>query len=391
MSIDPFDSAFTAIQELIAECAGDSDRFAERLRAERIPHLSYSQVTTVEACPYRYYLQYVRGIEPEPVPEYFTKGKLLHQLIARDYSNGHRFDAPTEPGQELSTSRFDAPTEPGQELSTSHFDGRHFDAPTELGQELSVRPEYEVEVALQFSGENLAQLLNALELHRRHAWRGAQVLGVEHPFVMRVDPALPPLVGVIDLVLVTDHKSDLWISLERSDLQSLSLQGQRERSFILVDHKTGRNFYPDDELQVAIYARYIQQAYGGESVRLFYDHYRWVNHLERIRKPAFQRVEVRADPAHWPQDLARIRAAYEIICKIREIYEEWNTLHDFGSPLHDSDMTSLHCGGLRSSPWKSSEDPFLSRELRNSLLRITSASGECFRCPYRGMCHDSVG
>ena len=46
-----FNSAFTAIQGLIAECAGDADRFTEQLRAERIPHLSFSQVSTVEACP----------------------------------------------------------------------------------------------------------------------------------------------------------------------------------------------------------------------------------------------------------------------------------------------------------------------------------------------------
>jgi hypothetical protein len=168
-------------------------------------------------------------------------------------------------------------------------------------------------VALQFSGENLAHLLNALELHRRHAWNGAEVVGVEHPFVMRVHESLPPLVGVIDLVLIDQD------------------------GYLLVDHKTGRNFYPDDELQVAIYAQYIHQAYGGETCRLFYDHYRWVKNLGRIRKPAFQRVEVRADPAHWPQDLARIRAAYG---KIREIQES-------GS--------APRCG-------------------------------ECFRCPYRGMC-----
>jgi hypothetical protein len=268
-----FDQAYSAIQDLIAKCAGDSDRFAEKLRAERIPHLSFSQVTTVEACPYRYYLQYVRGIDPEPVPDYFTKGKLLHQLIARDYSNGH---------------------------------GQYFDR-------LSTRPDYEDEVALQFSDENLAHLLNALELHRQNAWRDAEVVGVEHPFVMRVDESLPPMVGVIDLVLKSDD------------------------GFLLVDHKTGRNFYPDDELQVAIYARYILQAYGGLNSRLFYDHYRWVKNLARIRKPAFQRVEVRAEPTHWPQDLARIRAAYGKI----------QTILDNGSaPRH----------------------------------------GECFRCPYRGMC-----
>ena len=232
----------------------------------------------------------MRGIEPDPVPEYFTKGKLLHQLIARDYSIRH-----------------------------------------------GLPPAYEDEVAQQFSGENLAHLLNALALHRQHAWHGVEVVGVEHPFVMQLCADLPPVVGVIDLVLEADHESDLRISLERSGLQSLSREGEEDRTFILVDHKTGRNFYPDDELQVAIYARYISSAYGGQTTRLFYDHYRWVNNLGRIRKPAFQRVEVRADPARWPRDLARIRRAYGQICAIRE-------------------------GG--------------------SVLRC----GECYRCPYRGMC-----
>lgn len=261
-----FDQAHTTILELITACAGDADCFAEYLRSENIPHLSFSQVTTVEACPYRYYLQYIENAALDPVPDYFIKGKLLHQLIARDYASG----------------------------------GNGCPAPADV-------------ISQQSCSEHRAHLLNAWALHRQNAWLGSEVVAVEHPFVMRPDPQLPPVVGVIDLIL------------------------KENGGYLLVDHKTGRSFYPDDELQVAIYTRYIQSAYGGQSCRLFYDHYRWVNNLARIRKPAFQRVEVRADPRRWPQDLARIRAAF---FKIREIQ-------------------STGCA---------------------------TRFGECFRCPYRGMC-----
>ncbi len=116
-------------------------------------------------------------------------------------------------------------------------------------------------------------LANALQLYYQNRWQVEQVLAVEHPFAISIDENLPPLVGVIDLVL------------------------KEGNTIILVDHKTGRNFYPYDELQVAIYASYIQSQYPDYECYLYYDHYRWVNNLDRIRKPAFQRtrVEVQAE------------------------------------------------------------------------------------------------
>lgn len=243
-----FDQAEAAILNLIANAAGDSDLFAERLRSEQFPHLSFSQVITVEACPYRYYLQYVRGEPLDPVPDYFTKGRILHQLIARDYAHGRCASSASA---------------------------------------------CEEDVVRHFSGENCTHLLNAFRLHIRNAWRECEVVAVEHPFVMRLDPALPPVVGVIDLIL------------------------RSQNGYLLVDHKTGRNFYPDDELQVAIYAQYIRAVYGEQDCRLYYDHYRWVNNLARIRKPAFQRVEARADPRSWPRHRGRIHAAYLTIKAIR--------------------------------------------------------------------------
>jgi CRISPR/Cas system-associated exonuclease Cas4 (RecB family) len=263
-------SAIEKIEKLITDTRNDSDRFGETLRRERIPHISFSQVTMVEFCPYRYYLQYIRLMDPQPTPDYYKKGKLLHRLLADDYS----------------ASEIESYT-----------------------QSIHV----EDVIASQYCGEHYHQLINAYQLHRDNQWKDAQVIGVERAFVMNAADDLPPMVGVIDLIL------------------------KRDGCYILVDHKTGRNFYPDDELQVAIYARFIQEAYGGTICRLFYDHYRWVNNLNRIRKPAFQRVEVRADPSQWPGYLERVRSAYRTI-----------------------------------------------RDMQNG--RAAARSGECFRCPYRNMC-----
>lgn len=268
--MENFKEAAKRIDQIIRECRGDSDRFAETLRGEEIPHLSFSQVATVEFCEHRYYLQYIEKEEPVPFPDYFTKGKLLHQLIAETY----------------------------EMIRTGSENG-------------SVSVEYRI--ANTCIGDNKRHLVNAYHVHQANLWAGFKVADVEHPFVMEIDEKLPPMVGVIDLVL------------------------KQNGQFVLVDHKSGRNFYPYDELQVAIYKKYIQAAYQGADCRLYYDHYRWVNNLGRIRKPAFQRTEVSVDGSSWPSYLKRIQQAYAIIWRIKN--------------------------GI-----------------------APSRGGECFRCPYRNNC-----
>jgi hypothetical protein len=258
------------INQVIRECSRDSGRFAETLKREEIPHLSFSQITTVEFCEYRYYLQYIEMEVPVPLPDYFTKGTLLHQLIADTY----------------------------EMIRTGSDNG-------------SIPVEHRV--SSKFFGENKSHLLNAFKVHQDNLWNGFEVVAVEYPFVMEIDDELPPMVGIIDLVL------------------------KQNGCFILVDHKSGRNFYPYDELQVAIYKKHIQAAYEGAACRLYYDHYRWVNNLDRIRKPAFQRTEVSVDGKSWPLYLKRIQQAYTIIRNIKK--------------------------GL-----------------------MPSRGGECFRCQYRNMC-----
>ena len=246
-----FQETYTALQSILAQVNNDSDLFVQALHHQKLSYLSYSQVTTVEFCQQRYYLQYILGQQPEPLPDYFTKGKLLHQLIAQSYQADI------------------------------------------VGANVSLE-DLQMQLAISDKCCDQTHLANALNLHQQHRWQVECVLAVEHPFAILLAEDLPPLVGVIDLIL------------------------QDGDAIILVDHKTGRNFYPYDELQVAIYAQYIQTIYPDYDCRLYYDHYRWVNNLQRIRKPAFQRTLVQMQPALDALYRQRISAAAGVIHYLRE-------------------------------------------------------------------------
>lgn len=262
--------SITLIQSVIEQTKGNSDRFAETLRENHIPHLSFSQISIAEFCEYRYFLQYEAAITPAPIPDYFTKGKLLHQMIAASYSN-------------LATHGI---------INKDHY--------------------YKL-INQHYQGDHEIHLRNAITLHLENLWQNCEVVAVEEPFVMQIDDQLPPCVGVIDLILKQDGK------------------------YILIDHKTGRDFYPQDELQMAIYVEYIKRRYGGSDSRFYYEQYRWVNNLNRIRKPAFQRTEVVLPGHSWQQSLQRIQSSFQ---SIREIKAKG----------------------------------------------VAAKDGECFRCPYRNIC-----
>lgn len=259
------------ISAVIKNSEGNSEQFAETIRHERIPHLSFSKITSVEFCEYRYFLQYVLLKDPIPTPDYFTKGKLMHEIIAESYKKAM------------------------------------FNRRVNLN-------EYIKKINCHYSyGENHTHLMNALTVHIENLWQGYQVVAVEEPFVMGISSELPPCVGVIDLIL------------------------NRGDEFIIVDHKTGRDFYPQDELQMGIYVECIKNKYGNGKFQFYYDLYRWVNNLDRIRKPAFQRTAVSIQNNYWWSALERIRNGYITI-----------------------------------------------RRIENS--KTVRKSGECFRCPYRNSC-----
>ncbi len=240
----------STILSVIEATRGNSDQFAETLRHNHIPHLSFSQVSAVEYCHYRYFLQYEQLVDPVPVPDYFTKGKLLHQVIASSY------------------------------LSLAGL------------QPVDPQPYYQL-IHRHYQGAAETHLQNAVAVHLDNLWQDCQVVAVEEPFAMLIDERLPPVVGVIDLIL------------------------KQNGSYILIDHKTGRDFYPQDELQMAIYVEYARQRFGGDQFRFFYEQYRWVNNLKRIRKPAFQRPEVILPSYYWQLALSRIQSGFQQIERIK--------------------------------------------------------------------------
>jgi CRISPR/Cas system-associated exonuclease Cas4 (RecB family) len=259
-----------SIESVIEKTNGDSDLFARTLKLNHIPHISFSQITSIEFCPYQYYLQYIQLLDPKPVPLYFEKGKLLHKIIASSYGRASRHE------------------------------------------QVSIHEYFDL-VDMHFTGEHNLHLKNAIRIHLANIWENYELIAVEQPFVMSIDPELPPCVGVIDLILKQDDR------------------------LIIVDHKTGRDFYHPDRLQMAIYKDYVEKHYGVEECAFYYDHYRWVIDLTRIRKPAIQRSEIPIDPGVWGEELQRIKRGYRKIDKI---------------------------------------------------LSTKSAvkHGECFRCPYRSVC-----
>ena len=268
-SLTPTQS-FKEINALLRSVPGDAERFLLSMRAAQLPSLSFSKVSVVEFCEHRFYLQYILHLEPDPIPDYFTKGKLLHTVIAHTY----------------------------RKISSQ--------AAIDLDEEFEL-------ISQSYSGENQIHLMNAARVHLENMWKDIHVVSVETPFVMLISDDLPPVIGVIDLILRQDGR------------------------YIVIDHKSGRDFYPPDELQMAIYWQYIHHQFEADECDFYYEHYRWVKDLQRIRKPAFLRSEVNLPMAGWQPSLDRIRRAYGLMQRIRE---------------------------------------------RN----FAQKNGDCYRCPYRNMC-----
>jgi hypothetical protein len=135
-------------------------------------------------------------------------------------------------------------------------------------------------------------LKNALRLALDNVRPDHEVLSVEAPFVLDLGPKLPPALGIADLVL------------------------RRGPDHVVVDHKTGTRFGDHDELQLVLYREWARREFGAERCAVCYDEYRWVNNLEKIRKPAFQRTEVRPGPQAWRRALDRIGEADEAMRRI---------------------------------------------------------------------------
>jgi hypothetical protein len=265
----PFQQEANQIQELIDRCNGDSETFVAYLYESRITHISFSQVYAFETCQHQYYIRYILGKEIFPVPEYFIKGKALHRTIANAYKTiqkGADFDEAIIQYDGICRS-----SQAGNHLHNGY---------------------------LTFC-QNILPLI--------------EVVAIEKPFVFLLNGEIPPIVGIIDLIL------------------------RRGDTLILIDHKTGRDFYQPDILQMAVYQGYVRSTGFQGECEFYYDNYRWVENLERIRKPAFERKRMSINEIEIRESEQRLITGYEGIRKL----------------------------------WEG---------------RLPDRRGECFRCAYRSCC-----
>jgi len=152
---------------------------------------------------------------------------------------------------------------------------------------------------------------NAIDLMQREVDADWEVVAVEEPFVLDLGPNLPPCLGIVDLIL---RKGD---------------------EFAVIDHKSGKQFYESDRLQVAMYHEYARRQYGAERCAGYYDQYRWVNNLDRIRKPASRRTKVTIRTGTWNSVLRRIATRYRQMKKIEQTGRAEGASDCWGCPYSD--------------------------------------------------------
>lgn len=230
---------YRAISDALSAWRGTFIDFIRQLDEDGVPYLSFSKVNAVESCQQRYLLEYVDGVEFEQ-PGYYVKGTVFHQAASSAY-------------QQLGNAGLNM--KPIERLAQKHFDD-----------------------------EEAAHILNAVRLLVDNAPANHEVVATELPFVLSLGAKMPPLIGVIDLLL---RKGD---------------------TFVVVDHKSGKNLYEQDGFQLHLYREHVRRAFKAKRCRACFDEYRWVNNLDRIRKPAFRRTHV--PPKPWSSVLKRVDAAW---------------------------------------------------------------------------------
>lgn len=261
-----FSKASKLAQALLRDSKG-SISFVKSLLKLRVPHISYSSISSVEFCERRYFFEYVAMRRVSPTPEYFVKGKVFHDIAARFY-------LPNSTRKKLVTKTVTRRIK--NEASLAHID-------------------------------------NGVKLLVKNAWNGWSVIGTELPFVFDMHSNLPPFIGIIDLLL------------------------KKDETYAVIDHKTGKSFNQLDKHQLVLYLEHVKRTYQPEKCIAYYDEYRWVNDIERIRKPAFRRTPVKTTKKSYTEALVRAKDAYRKMSKILSI-----------------------------------ED--------------TNISGDCWNCPYRHIC-----
>ena len=249
--LQPAESRMARIRNASALCRARDRRkgsfiaFVNRLDRRNVPYLSHSKVSCLERCPRCYYDLYVLRERQDSTA--LQVGSLFH-LAAKSFYQSFRAHVLPKPAAVLKHGKLK-----------------------------------------RLPKESQVKLRNAVTLLRDNHWDGHEVVSIEEPFFMDLAVGLPPIIGILDLVL------------------------RRNGSLVLVDHKTSKSFNELDPAQLILYAEHLRRQHGTQCVVGVFDEYRLVIDLSTIRKPAFRRTPVSVDRSLLPALIRRYRQAWKQI------------------------------------------------------------------------------
>ncbi len=232
-----------------AQRSGSFGAFVSKLDREGVPYISHTKVSTVQRCRQCYYEQFVLKKKADGAA--IETGTLVHKAAQLAYQR-MRAGRPVD---------FAALAE---KTAARHY-------------EPSCRP----------------HVSNAVATLSEHLWTGHEIVGIEQPFFLDLSEDLPPVIGVIDLIL---------------------RDGPR---FLVVDHKTGKRFNDEDEGQLVLYSEYVRQRFGAKRCDGVFDQYRMVPNLTRVRTPVHKRTAVKINPKRIAAIVPRYRQAWTTMQSIR--------------------------------------------------------------------------
>ena len=229
--------------------SGGFGAFMSSIERDGIAYLSHTKVSTVQRCRQCYYEQFV--LKKKAVGPAIETGTLVHEAAQIAY-------------QHIQAGR---PVD--------------FDA---LAQKTAAR--HSVPSCRAHVG-------NAITTLSQHLLPGHEIVGIEEPFFLDLSADLPPVIGVVDLIL---------------------RDGPR---YLVVDHKTGKRFNDEDEGQLVLYAEYVRQRHGAKRCEGVFDQYRMVPNLARVRTPVHMRTSVKISAKRTAALVPQYRSAWKTMQSIR--------------------------------------------------------------------------
>ena len=234
---------------------GSFGSFISKLDREAIRYLSHSKVSTVERCRQCFYDQYVLKIPAKSAA--LLTGTLVHQAAQVAYER-------IRAGRHVDFAAL------AEKTAAKHADASH-----------------------------RRQVANGIVTLSEHLWTDSEVVGIEEPFFLDLSADLPPVIGVVDLIL------------------------RQGPLYLVVDHKTGKQFSEQDEGQLVLYAEHVRQKYAAGRCDGVFDQYRMVPNLATVRTEVHRRTAVRIGPKRTSALVRRYRNAWETIQSIRSASEAW--------------------------------------------------------------------